>query len=140
MNSILVPVDGSATAMNAVKAAIAASGKTGSKLFIITVQAPVFTSNVKRFVAAETLDEYYHDQGEEALKDVRELLKSKGIEASTEIMVGPVAETITDYAKTKGCDLIIMGTRGMGAVSNLVMGSVATKVVSLAEMPVMLVK
>lgn len=140
MNTILVPVDGSQHALHAVKAAITAAGKTGASLYVITVQAPVFTSNVKRFVAPETIDEYYHDEGEKALKDVRELLHTEGVAASVEIMVGPVAETVVEYAQKHGCDLIIMGTRGMGAVSNLVLGSVATKVISLSPVPVMLVK
>ena len=43
-------------------------------------------------------------------------------------------------AEELGCDEIIMGTRGMGAIGNLVMGSVATKVVHLAGIPVTLVK
>ena len=140
MNTILVPVDGSLHALHAVQAAIAASRQTGAKLYVVTVQADVFTSNVKRFVSTELLDEYYHDAGEAALKDIRELLKTEGVEASTEIMVGPIAETIINYAKDKGCDLIIMGTRGMSAVSNLVLGSVATKVISQVDIPVMLVK
>jgi nucleotide-binding universal stress UspA family protein len=140
MNHILVPVDGSSHALNAVKAAIAATGKTQADLYIINVQPPVFTSNVKRFVSVETLDEYYHDEGEKALKDVRALLQSEGIDARVEIMVGPVAQTIAEYVNDKQCDLIIMGTRGMGSVSNLVLGSVATKVISLVSVPVMLVK
>ncbi|WJJ93651.1 universal stress protein [Neopusillimonas aromaticivorans] len=140
MNSILVPVDGSQPSLHAVQAAIAAARQTGAKVFVVTVQAPVFTANVKRFVAADVLDEYYHDAGEAALKDVRALLQTEGVDATSEIMVGPIAETIVDYAKKKGCDLIIMGTRGMGAISNLVLGSTALKVVSQAEIPVMLVK
>ena len=140
MNSILVPVDGSQPSLHAVQAAIAAARQTGAKVFVVTVQAPVFTANVKRFVTAEVLDEYYHDAGEAALKEVRALLQTEGVDATSEIMVGPIAETIVDYAKKKGCDLIIMGTRGMGAISNLVLGSTALKVVSQAEIPVMLVK
>ncbi len=140
MNSILVPVDGSKPSLHAVQAAIAAARQTGAKVYVVNVQAPVFTANVKRFVAADVLDEYYHDTGEAALKDVRALLQAEGVGASSEIMVGPIADTIVEYAKQKGCDLIIMGTRGTGAVSNLFMGSTAVKVVSQADIPVMLVK
>lgn len=140
MNSILVPVDGSQPSLHAVQAAISASRQTGAKIYVVTVQADVFTANVKRFVSTELIDDYFHDAGEAALKDVRALIQAEGVQASTETMVGPVAETIVQYAKNKQCDLIIMGTRGMGAVSNLVLGSIATKVISLADIPVMLVK
>ena len=55
-------------------------------------------------------------------------------------MVGPVAETIVAYAKRHKCDLICLGTRGMTAAANLVMGSVATKVLHLAGVPVIIVR
>ena len=47
---------------------------------------------------------------------------------------------ITRKAEELNCDAIIMGTRGMGALGNLVMGSIATKVVHLTRLPVTLVK
>jgi nucleotide-binding universal stress UspA family protein len=47
---------------------------------------------------------------------------------------------IAQYAKEKGCDQIVMGTRGLGTVQGLLLGSVATKVIHLANVPVMLVK
>jgi len=50
------------------------------------------------------------------------------------------SKTIVDYAKANKCDHIIMGTRGMGAFGNLVLGSTANQVVHLAEIPVTLVK
>lgn len=50
------------------------------------------------------------------------------------------AQHIAEFASENACDEIIMGTRGMGAVGNLVLGSVATKVVHLATVPVTLVR
>jgi nucleotide-binding universal stress UspA family protein len=44
------------------------------------------------------------------------------------------------YAEDKQCEQIVMGTRGLGTVSNLVLGSVATKAIHLAKVPVLLVK
>jgi nucleotide-binding universal stress UspA family protein len=53
--------------------------------------------------------------------------------------VGDIAATIVRLAAKQHCDMIYMGTRGMGAVSGLVMGSTATKVLHLASVPVVLV-
>jgi nucleotide-binding universal stress UspA family protein len=47
---------------------------------------------------------------------------------------------IAEVGRQENCDAIVMGTRGMGAVSGLVLGSVATKVIHLADVPVTLVK
>ena len=47
---------------------------------------------------------------------------------------------IADSAEREGCDAIVMGTRGMGSIGSLMLGSVATKVVHLTKLPVTLVK
>jgi nucleotide-binding universal stress UspA family protein len=57
-----------------------------------------------------------------------------------EILIGNIAEVIARRADELGCDGIVMGTRGMTAIGGLVMGSVATKVVHAANVPVTLVK
>jgi nucleotide-binding universal stress UspA family protein len=51
-----------------------------------------------------------------------------------------VPSELVKYAEEKGCDGIIMGTRGLGPIGNLVMGSVATKVIHLTTLPVTLIK
>lgn len=57
-----------------------------------------------------------------------------------ELAEGEVAETAAQYAAQEQCDMIVMGTSGMGTVANLVLGSVATKAIHLAHIPVTLVK
>ena len=56
------------------------------------------------------------------------------------IGVGEESETIVKYAREKGCDQIFMGTRGLGSISGLLLGSVATKVIHLSPVPVLLAK
>jgi nucleotide-binding universal stress UspA family protein len=67
-------------------------------------------------------------------------VKASGVPYTSEILVGETASLIVSSAEQHGCDGIVMGTRGMGAIGNLVMGSVATKVVHLSRLPVTLVK
>jgi nucleotide-binding universal stress UspA family protein len=75
-----------------------------------------------------------------ALKSTMKKLDAAKIKYHHHIGVGAEAEVISQYAKEKGCDYIMMGTRGLGTVSNLVVGSVATKVIHLSPVPVLLVK
>ena len=58
----------------------------------------------------------------------------------THIGIGEPAHVIAHYANEKAIDQIVMGTRGLGSVAGLVMGSVTTKVLSLTDVPVLLIK
>jgi len=68
------------------------------------------------------------------------MARKAGATFTGEIAVGDIAPTLAWRAEELQCDEIIMGTRGMSAIRNLVLGSMATKVVHLAAMPVTLVK
>ncbi|NYT61053.1 universal stress protein [Alcaligenaceae bacterium] len=141
MRTILVPVDGSESSARAVKAAIkAATEFGGSKLLLLTVQPPIISGNVTRFFSTDAIQDYYQDEGHNALLSAKAVLDEAGVPYTEAIEVGPVAATIANYAKNNNCDMIIMGTRGLGAVTGFVLGSVTTKVLSMVDMPVALVK
>jgi nucleotide-binding universal stress UspA family protein len=92
------------------------------------------------FLSQRDLQDYYQEESEKALACAREELQKKGVPFSAEMCVGDMGETIARCARERGCGLIAMGTRGMGSVAKLLLGSVATKVISLADVPVLLVK
>jgi Universal stress protein UspA and related nucleotide-binding proteins len=141
MKAILVPVDGSDCSTRALKFAIeVAKGRDDVALHVLTVQAPIISGNVKRFVSTEAINSYYQEEGEKALKPARSLLDEAGISCKGIIEVGPAARTIAEFVKKHDCDVIVMGTRGLGAVANLVLGSITTKVLHLVDVPVTLVK
>ena len=67
-------------------------------------------------------------------------IKRLKLDATCHTQIGDPASTIVAFAKKKGCNEIVMGNNGLGAVAGLIMGSVARKVVFLAQTPVVLVK
>ncbi len=141
MKTILIPVDGSDASVRAAKAAVAAAAEMGgAKLHLITVHPPIISGNVKRFFSAEALNDYYQDEGRNALLPAKTALDEAGVSYEESIEVGPVAQTIADFAKKHQCDHIFMGTRGLGTVTGLVLGSVTIKVLSLVNIPVTLVR
>ena len=77
--------------------------------------------------------------GENLLQQARELIGEK-IPIHDELLFGSPAESILNVAANRGCDLIIMGTRGLGGLRGLLLGSQIHKVISLAECPVLAVK
>jgi len=142
MLKVLVPVDGSKNSERAVAHAIdfAANSKAPVELHLLNVQLPIVSGGVRMFFKHEDIEAYYQDNGQEALRTARERLDQSGQGYVQHVSAGPIGETIAAYATKQHCNHIIMGTRGLGAISGIVLGSVATKVIHLTDVPVTLVK
>lgn len=83
---------------------------------------------------------YYHDDAEVALRPVREAFAGSATQADYSWEIGHAAESIADKATREGFDLVIMGSHGHGALANVVLGSVATKVLARCKVPVLLIR
>lgn len=142
MKNILVPVDGSDAALRALKAAVQFAQQQSHEciVHVLNVQAPVITNNAARFFAPEVLQSYYQDEGNVALEKSNTYLATVDVPSETYVEVGHVAEIAKKYVEQKGCDHIVMGTRGLGAVPGLLLGSVATKILHSLDVPVTLIK
>ena len=141
MLKVLLAVDGSETSLHAVAHAIkrAADAKDGCQVHLVNVQHPLHGS-VSSFVDAAQIKQYHHDEGMKVLAAAREKLDVAGTAYQSHLFVGEPAEVVARYAKEQGCDEIVIGTRGLSGISSLLVGSVAIKIIHLAEVPVVLVK
>ena len=74
------------------------------------------------------------------MKPALTAIKRLKLDAACYTEIGDPAPTIVAFANRKRCNEIVMGNNGLGAVADLIMGSVARKVVLLAKTPVVLVK
>jgi nucleotide-binding universal stress UspA family protein len=139
---ILVPVDGSDNALRAVRYAASTKDlfREPVELHLINVQRRVASGGVRMFIPQAQLDQFYQEEGEAALKSARELLDQLGVAYRAHIAVGEEPENIARYAQEHGCQLIVMGTRGMGTISNMLLGSVSSLTIHLSPVPVLLVK
>ncbi len=140
---LLVPVDGSNCSNRAVDHLLKKLGwfKGGVEIHLLNVQHQIpYGRRVSSVVGHERIAKYHQEEGLAALKTARSKLDAAKVKYAYHIGVGDEAEVICQYAKDKGIDQIFMGTRGLGQVSTLVLGSVATKVIHLSPVPVLLVK
>jgi len=87
-----------------------------------------------------TLKGYYDETAEKVFKPLRTFFEKQRIKASFVSKVGSAAEVIAETATKGGYDLVIMGSHGHGTLANLVMGSVATKVLANCGTPVLLIR
>lgn len=78
--------------------------------------------------------------GQRVLKKCSKKIKDKKINYRTALKEGNVTKEIAEYAKKEGCDLIVIGNKGLGRVSRFFMGSVSNKVTHYARCPVLVVK
>lgn len=130
----LIPMDGSESALRALKFAAKTSE---ASLLVLNVQPGMPSS---RFVSKEMIAEHQQRNAEEALAPARALLKRLKVDARVHTAVGEPATSIAAFAKKHRCTAIVMGSRGQGRIAGLVLGSVAARVIHLASCPVTVVK
>lgn len=137
----LLPVDGSSGAEQAARCAVRLGRECAAlELHLVNVQEPITAWEVRRSLRDEEIEAMQMSRGGDALRGAQAILDAAGLLYTAQVRVGPVAETVVRHAEERGCDQIIMGTRGLGTVQGLLLGSVAMKVVHLSRLPVTLVK
>src|SRR5881394_3260962 len=136
---ILLAVDGSKPSLAAVDLLIQHAGqyRTKPEVVLVTVHLPV---PKMRAVGKDQLAKYYAEEGQVNLAGAKKKLDAAGIAYKASVLVGPIAETIVKQASESKCDLICMGSRGLGELGKVLLGSVATKVLHLASQPLLIVK
>jgi len=143
LRRVLLAVDGSETAARAVQHLVAMRqdlrDAAGTEVHLLNVQRPV-SGDVSAFVAKQSLQEYYQERSEAALKPARVLLDASGVAYQEHQRVGAPGPTIAEVARAQGCDLIVMGTRGLANHTAALLGSVAQSTIEHAGVPVLLVK
>jgi len=139
---ILVAVDGSAPSLAAV-ATLADRlrwFRDTVELALLHAQPPIPYKAAATWVGNETVARYYAEESDAALAGAVKLLDARGVGFSIERHIGDPADEIVRTASEGHFDLVVMGTHGHTALANLVIGSVATKVLARSMVPVMFMK
>ena len=140
---VLLAVDGSAGAAQAVQELLALRNQLRDPqalaVDLLTVQRPV-SSDVSNFASSASLEDYHRERGEQALAPARAALAQAGLTAGEHLRVGEPGALIAATAHELGCDLIVMGTRGLGASAGTLLGSVVRDTLVHAGVPVLVAK
>jgi nucleotide-binding universal stress UspA family protein len=142
---ILVTVDGSKSAAKAAKLAVKLAKLNAAELVVVSVvpKLTYFFASVTE-VGRPPVGDYYTYATKDAEKWIDQavsLAKRQGIEARGRVLkASSIVQSITDYAKDKEVDLIVLGTRGSGGFKRLLLGSVSNGVVAHAHCPVIVVR
>ena len=139
MSTVLIPVDGSPQALRAVQAALAFSNtEKFTRVVLLNVQPPL-QGRVRALISEDRLYAIARDEARKAMAAAIDLVQRAGVILEQRLMIGPVAETVIETSHKVDASQIFLGTRGRGAAAALLLGSVAGKVVHLADVPVTLV-
>ena len=139
---ILVGYDGSEASKKALNKAIELSREFNAQLCIVGVVRP-FEFAAIDFIPPEEIEEYEKEEltkEERYLKEAVEIANKEGIQPQTKVMEGEPAEELMTYADENGCDLIVVGYRGVGGFKRMLLGSTASNLVKYANQSVLIVK
>jgi len=144
---ILVPYDGSASSERAVEYSLriaTAVGKPTVHLHLLNVQQT--DTNVLEYFGRDSADvaarlvSDCRDAGAKVLERPTSTVTNADVRVERTVLIGDPADVIGSYADQQCCDMVVMGTRGLGPVGGLLLGSVASKVIHAVKVPVTLVK
>ena len=133
---IVLAIDGSDQARGAVAAAVDLARKSRGEVLIVHVHdlGPI---------SRETLDLETHDEARLLTEALLDVVKKRGVDARAELRAAhsaEVAREILRAAKSFDADTIVLGSRGLGDFAGLLLGSVAHKVIQLADCAVVVVR
>jgi nucleotide-binding universal stress UspA family protein len=106
---------------------------------LLAVQDPL-PPRARAAVGKEALDAYYVEQAAKVLEPALKFMARHDLKVKGISRIGNAGETIAKIADSGNFELVVMGSRGHGALGNLVMGSVATKVLAQCKVPVLLIR
>lgn len=142
MKKILVAYDGSPQSKQALNWAIDLSLLSEARVAAVKVfegSQFLIASDTTAHKVVETLERLRRED-QELLDEAAAIGKSRGVTVVCESLHGNIAEQIICYAREHGFDMIVVGTKGHGVLEELLMGSVTRNLISLAHIPVLVVK
>lgn len=143
LRRVLVAVDGSDGAGRAVSRLLALRAALrepeAMQVHLLNVQHPV-SRDVSNFVDSPLLQDYHRENSQAALAPAQARLRAAGVAHEAHERVGSPAAVIAETAQELGCDLVLMGTRGLGGAAAALLGSVAQDTAAQCAVPVMMVK
>jgi nucleotide-binding universal stress UspA family protein len=134
----LIATDGSPGARTALRQAIELAREANARLTVVYARRAPLPILGEPYYQRALSDELAVARAvvAEAAREVG----ASGVEVETEILEGKAADGIVELARSRGADLIIVGSRGRGAVAGALLGSVSESIVHKADRPVLVVK
>jgi nucleotide-binding universal stress UspA family protein len=143
MKKILIATDGSASSAEAVAFGVELAAEHEAAVIFVHVAPATDVLPMAGYGMAGAVPHVPHEVTEYdliSLDDATEVAVEHGVQASTKLLVGDTVDEIVAYADTEDVDMIVVGSRGHGALASALLGSVSRGVLSESKRPVMIVR
>ena len=146
---ILVPVDGSKPSLDASVQAIDIAKRLDAELIALYVVSPDIRYDYMEDIITPRLPRALKDvimfamqKGERHVKKVQQKASQKKVKVKTDVVIGisSVVKEIVGYAEKNRIDMIVIGSRGLSGIKKMLLGSVASGVVTYSHCPVLVAK
>lgn len=138
-DNILIPTDGSEQAGNAVEEGVRLAHELGATVHALHVVDEFEAKIVPITGAQDEKRAEFLEHGERITGEVARLAEEAGLECVTAVVTGVAHKQITKYVDENDIDLVVIGSRGLGGIEEMLLGSTADKVVRLVDIPVTVV-
>lgn len=141
-NRLLIPVDGSASALKAARFGLRLAARDGAEVVAVHVIDEESVADLARYAdrPVEEIVERMRQNGEGYLDELREVARRQGVQVRGEVRVGVPHRALLKIAAEVGADLIVMGTVGRKGPRRVLVGSVTERVIAHSPVPVLVVK
>jgi len=137
IETILVPTDFAEYAERALETAIQLATVFGARIELLHVYDIPDWATVYEVTFPSEVDAGIRSAARRKIEALKQRAEADGVKVSTHLEFGPPSQTIVQHAEESKTDLIVMGTRGLGAIKHVLLGSVAERTVRTAPCPVL---
>jgi nucleotide-binding universal stress UspA family protein len=137
---VLIPTDGSDCSLRAAEFGISLAKVLGARIFVIYAIDPVILEELARGLEEKEVEKELREKGARYLNYVVGLAEKEGLKAEIILAKGEPHDQIVYCAKSKGVDMIVMGTYGRRGTKRILIGSVTERVIEYTPCPVLVVR
>jgi nucleotide-binding universal stress UspA family protein len=140
MKKVIVAIDGSEPSYRAAGVAAEIASKCGARLTLTHVLNPLWIPPENYGLNLQAIKDAHLKEATKFVDQAQEKIRSTGLQVDRVILDGVPPDTLAEYAKEEGFDLVAVGSRGQNPISRVLLGSFSGRLAHICEVPLLIVR